>query len=57
MIVSSGKTGLLMVLPYINVMGDFFDYGLPVMWISVAWYWVSKYESKFINDEEEWMLR
>jgi hypothetical protein len=57
MIISSGKTGLLMVLPYISVMGDFFDYSLPVMWLTVAWYWVSKYESKFINDEEEWMLR
>jgi hypothetical protein len=57
MLVTSGKTGLLLILPYINVMGSFFDFGLPVMWLFVAWYWILKYESKFINDEDEWMLR
>jgi hypothetical protein len=57
MLVTSGKTGLLLILPYIRVMGSFFDFGLPVMWLSVAGYWILKYESKFINDEDEWMLR
>ena len=57
MVVSSGKSGLLMILPYIKVMGGFFEYGLPVMWLIIAWYWIMKYESKFLNEEEEWMLR
>lgn len=56
MVVTSGRTGLLLMLPYIKATGLYFDYGLPAMWLFLAWYWVVKYESKFINEVDEWTL-
>jgi hypothetical protein len=57
MMMSSGQMGLLLILSFINVIALVSKYGLTVIWLILAWYWVVKYESKFINDEEEWMLR
>ena len=57
LIINSGNKGLIEIMPYINIMSRFFEYGMPVMWLMIAWYWIVKYESKLLNEDEEWMLK
>jgi hypothetical protein len=50
------KSGVFLSLPFIDLLGYFFDYTLPFIWLILAYYWVKKYEDKFLNDDEDDLL-